>query len=259
MNIILDEVVNILIFGLIPFLRISAMLLAAPLVSLQVVNVRIRIAFAFLLTLFFYDQIAIPMVEPLGLEWFVLIVYELMIGILLALILQIVNAAIVTAGQSISMSMGLGMAQTIDPNAGQVPVVSSFLVVLSTLIFLSLGGHLFLVELLLQSFSAIPIGGGQIDFSSTIWNLIMWSAMAFLGAVLIALPIILLMILVNLCIGVVTRAAPALNIFAVGFPAMLLGGLILIVIFMANLGSRIQWLWLEAFQIAQNLWVVQIG
>ena len=87
----------------------------------------------------------------------------------------------------------------------------------------------------------------------------MWSAMAFLGAVLIALPVMLIMMLINLCIGVVTRAAPVLNIFAVGFPAMLLGGLILMVIFAANFGSRIQWLWLEAFDVAQNLWVVQMA
>ena len=259
MNLLLDELVVILTTGLIPFLRISAMLLAAPLVSLQVVNVRIRIALAFLHTVFFFDQIAIPAVNPLSVPWFILIALELMIGIFLALILQIVNAAIVTAGQSMSMSMGLGMAQTIDPNAGQVPVIASFLVVLSTLIFLSLGGHLFLIELLLQSFSAIPIGGGDIDFSASIWNLTIWSSMAFLGAVLIALPVMLIMMLINLCIGVVTRAAPALNIFAVGFPAMLLGGLILIVVFMANFGSRIQWLWLEAFDVAQNLWVVQNG
>lgn len=259
MNLLLDELVTILTTGLIPFLRISAMLLAAPLVSLQVVNVRIRIALAFLLTVFFFDQIAIPAVNPLSVPWFILIAFELMIGIFLALVLQIVNAAIVTAGQSMSMSMGLGMAQTIDPNAGQVPVIASFLVVLSTLIFLSLGGHLFLIELLLQSFSAIPIGGGDIDFTASIWNLTMWSSMAFLGAVLIALPVMLIMMLINLCIGVVTRAAPALNIFAVGFPAMLLGGLILIVVFMANFGSRIQWLWLEAFDVAQNLWVIQNG
>ena len=259
MNFILDDLVVILTTGLIPFLRISAMLLAAPLVSLQVVNVRIRLALAFLLTVFFFDQITIPVITPLSVPWFILIALELMIGIFLALILQIANAAIVVAGQTMSMSMGLGMAQTIDPNAGQVPVIASFLVVLSTLIFLSLGGHLFLIELLLQSFAAIPIGGGSIDFSSSIWNLTIWSSMAFLGGVLIALPIMLLMMLINLCIGVVTRAAPALNIFAVGFPAMLTAGLILLVLFMANVGSRIQWLWLEAFDVAQNLWVIHNG
>jgi flagellar biosynthetic protein FliR len=84
----------------------------------------------------------------------------------------------VLAGQSMSMSMGLGMAQTIDPNAGQVPVLASFLVVLSTLIFLSVGGHLIMIKLILQSFEVLPIGGA-INVKETLGNVIEWTAMAF--------------------------------------------------------------------------------
>ena len=151
--------------------------------------------------------------------------------------------------------MGLGMAQTVDPNIGRVPVLASFLVVLSTLIFLSIGGHLILIELILMSFQVMPIGG-QINFVETIVNFTEWTAMVFLGGVLIALPIMLTMMLVNLCIGIVTRAAPALNIFAVGFPAMVLAGMIFFLGYLVNIGHRIEWLWLEAFQRAQNIWAV---
>jgi flagellar biosynthesis protein FliR len=80
--------------------------------------------------------------------------------------------------------------------------------------------------------------------------------MVFLGAVLVALPIVLIMLLVNLCIGIVTRAAPALNIFAVGFPAMVLIGLLLLIAFMTNISQRIQWLWMRAFETAQAIWVL---
>ena len=66
----------------------------------------------------------------------------------------------------------------------------------------------------------------------------------------------LTMMLVNLCIGIVTRAAPALNIFAVGFPAMVLAGMVLVLVYLVNITSRIEWLWLEAFQRAQSIWVV---
>jgi len=62
--------------------------------------------------------------------------------------------------------------------------------------------------------------------------------------------------LINLCIGIVTRAAPALNIFAVGFPAMVLTGMLLIVVYLVNIGHRIEWIWLEAFETAQSMWVV---
>jgi len=255
MNLILDDLVQILITGLIPFLRISALLLAAPLVSLRVVSVRIRVALALLLTIFIYPMLDLPAIDATSAYGIRLITQELFIGILFAIVLQVVNAAMVLAGQSMSMSMGLGMAQTIDPNAGQVPVLASFLVVLSTLIFLSVGGHLIMIKLILQSFEVLPIGGA-INVKETLGNVIEWTAMAFLGAVLVALPIMLTMMLINLCIGIVTRAAPALNIFAVGFPAMVLTGMILIVVYMVNIGHRIEWIWLEAFDTAQSMWVV---
>ena len=255
MNLILDDLVQILITGLIPFLRISALLLAAPLVSLRVVSVRIRIALAIVLTAFIFPMLDLPVIDATSADGIRLIVQELFIGILFAIVLQVVNAAMVLAGQSMSMSMGLGMAQTIDPNAGQVPVLSSFLVVLSTLIFLSVGGHLIMIKLILQSFEVLPIGGA-IMVKETLANVIEWTAMAFLGAVLVALPIMLTMMLINLCIGIVTRAAPALNIFAVGFPAMVLTGMVLVVVYMVNIGHRIEWIWLEAFDTAQSIWVV---
>ncbi len=255
MNLILDDVVQILATGLIPFLRISALLLAAPLVSLRVVSVRIRVVVALVLTVFIYPTLDLPAIDPVSAPGLVLITRELLIGLLFAVVLQVVNAALVVAGQTLSMSMGLGMAQTVDPNIGRVPVLASFLVVMSTLIFLSIGGHLILIELILMSFEFMPIGS-NINFIETVANFTKWTAMVFLGAVLIALPIMLTMMLVNVCIGIVTRAAPALNIFAVGFPAMLLAGLVLFVVYLVNIGYRIEWLWLEAFSRAQNIWVM---
>ena len=78
--------------------------------------------------------------------------------------------------------------------------------------------------------------------------------MVVLGAVLVAIPLMLSMLLVNLCIGVITRAAPALNIFAVGFPAMIIVGYVLLLIYLVNVGTRVEWLWLEAFQHTQIIW-----
>ena len=106
-----------------------------------------------------------------------------------------------------------------------------------------------------MSFEVMPIGS-EINFTATLANFIEWSAMVFLGGILIALPIMLTMMLVNMCIGIVTRAAPALNIFAVGFPAMTLAGMVLFLVYLVNIGHRIEWLWLEAFSMAQDMWVV---
>ena len=138
------------------------------------------------LTIFIYPNLDLPVIDPVSAAGLMLIIRELLVGLLFAAVLQVVNAALVVAGQTLSMSMGLGMAQTVDPNIGRVPVLASFLVVLSTLIFLSIGGHLILIELILMSFEVMPIGG-QINFVETIVNFTEWTAMVFLGG-LIACP-----------------------------------------------------------------------
>ena len=126
MNILLDDVVEIFFTGLLPFLRISALLVAAPLVSLQVVSVRIRAVLAFALTVVVFPQLELPVIDTMSAGGLIFVLGEIHNGVIFATVLIVVNAALVTAGQSMSMSMGLGMAQTVDPNAGQVPVLSSF-------------------------------------------------------------------------------------------------------------------------------------
>jgi flagellar biosynthetic protein FliR len=244
MNIFLDDIVEIFFTGLLPFLRISALLVAAPLVSLQVVSVRIRAVLAFALTVVVYPQLELPAIDPLSAGGLVLILGEILVGLIFATVLIVVNAALVTAGQSMSMSMGLGMAQTVDPNAGQVPVLSSFF---------AIGGHLMLFQLIIESFHAIPLGS-DLNIAALSLRVVSWGGMVFLGAVLVAIPLMLSMLLVNLCIGVITRAAPALNIFAVGFPAMIIVGYVLLLIYLVNVGTRVEWLWLEAFQQTQTIW-----
>ena len=164
----------------------------------------------------------------------------------MGVVLQVVSAAIVVGGQAISNSMGFGMANMVDPNIGNVPLLSVFLLIISTLIFLGLGGHLLIIMYLVETFKSMPIGQEviPIDFLRFI---VEWSSMVFLGAFLLALPIMVSLLFINLGIGVITRAAPALNIFAVGFPAMILAGIILLSISMTSIAYRIQWLWLQSF------------
>jgi len=129
---------------------------------------------------------------------------------------------------------------------GNVPVISQFLIICSTLIFLALGGHVLVLSLVMESFRLLPIGE-LINIEPLIGLFIEWSAMIFLGAVLLGLPIMVALLFINIGLGVITRAAPALNIFAVGFPAMILAGLVLLSMSMTSIGYRIQWLWQQAF------------
>lgn len=103
-----------------------------------------------------------------------------------------------------------------------------------------------MISLLLESFQVLPIGQ-MVQVKSLMALTIEWSSMMFLGAVMIGLPLMSSLLFINIGLGVITRAAPALNIFAVGFPAMILAGIVLLSLSMTSIGFRIQWLWQQSF------------
>jgi flagellar biosynthetic protein FliR len=179
-------------------------------------------------------------------------VNQLFIGAMMGLMLQVATGALTVAGQTISSSMGLSMATLIDPNVGNVPVIAQFIVIASTLVFLGFGGHIIMISMVLDSFTAVPIGQsilGQVAFG----KVVAWSSMIFLGGVLIALPVMVSLLFINIGMGVITRAAPSLNIFSVGLPASIIAGFFVLILAMDGIVGRIQWLWMQAFNHARDL------
>lgn len=246
MEILVAEVVDLFYSLIWPMIRISAFLLTAPFFSIRAVSVRIRVLLAVLLTWMVYPLTDWPLLDPFSAIGLREAFLQVFIGALMGLLLQIVNAALIIGGQAISASMGLSMANMVDPNMGNVPVIAQFLVICSTLIFVGLGGHVIVISLLLESFQVLPIGQ-MVQVKSLMALTIEWSSMMFLGAVMIGLPLMSSLLFINIGLGVITRAAPALNIFAVGFPAMILAGIVLLSLSMTSIGFRIQWLWQQSF------------
>jgi flagellar biosynthetic protein FliR len=252
MDILAADIVNRFYMFMWPMLRISALLLTAPLFSISAVPRRIRVLAALALTWFIYPLLEWPLIDPMSAPGLVEIVNQIFIGCVMGLTLQVVVAAMVTAGQALANAIGLSMATLIDPNLGNVPTLSQLLLIMGVLIFVGTGGHLLLLSVLLKSFVSVPIGASMLN-QETWGKLISWSSMMFTGALLIAIPVIAVMLLINAGLGVVTRAAPSLNIFAVGFPAMMVLGLTACVLTMEGMGMRINWLWIQAFNALDDL------
>jgi flagellar biosynthetic protein FliR len=252
MNIAAIDIVERFYAFIWPMLRISALLLAAPVFSLTALTVRIRVLLALALSVMVYPLFTWPDIDPLSPAGLLEICNQLVIGVFMGLALQIVTAAVVVAGQTISNSMGLSMASLIDPNLGNVPVVAQFLLILSTLIFVSLGGHTMLLALILESFATLPVGSSLFG-PQAYAQLVSWSSMIFLGALLTALPVMVTLLFISIGLGVVTRAAPSLNIFSVGLPATIVVGFVVLLLSLANIGSRIQWLWLQGLLQIRSL------
>jgi len=236
-----------------PFMRIGAMFAAAPIFSARSVPVRIRIILAFLIAWLLVPVLpAPPNVELISGQALLISVHQVLIGVAMGFILQMVFAAFIIAGQSIAMAMGLGFASMIDPQNGmQVPVVSQVFLIMVTLVFLALNGHLVLIDVLAKSFENLPVGM-MVPSRDGFWQLVNWGSDMFAGGMLIALPAVAALLLVNLAFGVTTRAAPQLNIFAVGFPVMIMVGLAFIILTLPTITSHLGRLMLDATDLIQN-------
>ena len=246
MNLLTNDIVERFYGFLWPMLRISALLLSAPVFSLRALNLRLRILLALALTWMIYPLYSWPRLDPLSAAGLLEVFNQIAIGLLMGLSLQVITAAILLAGQSVSNAMGLSIANMMDPNLGNVPVIAQFLLIMSTLIFLGLGGHAMMLSLVVDSFASLPVGQPLLAEKS--WaHFLSWSSMIFLGAVLLALPVMVTLLFINIGLGVATRAAPSLNIFQVGLPAMIIVGFGALVFALPSMGARIEWLWLQGF------------
>ncbi len=236
-----------------PFLRISAMFVAAPLFSARSVPVRIRVLLAFFISWLLLPVIPQPpVVDLISGEALVISISQVVIGTAMGFILQMVFSAFVIAGQSIATAMGLGFASMVDPQNGvQVPVISQAFLIMATLVFLALNGHLIFIEVLAKSFQNMPVGN---VFPSTdaLWHLVTWGSDMFTGGVLIALPAVAALLLVNLAFGVISRAAPQLNIFAVGFSIMIMVGIIFIILILPTITVHLTRLMTQALDLIQT-------
>jgi flagellar biosynthetic protein FliR len=103
-----------------------------------------------------------------------------------------------------------------------------------------------------ESFFSLPIGTSILN-QDVYGRVLQWSSMVFLGAVLMALPVMVSLLFINVGLGVVTRAAPSLNIFAVGFPALIIAGFLILIISLESIGARIEWLWVQGFNVVRNV------
>jgi len=251
MNASLIEILDKFLVVIWPMLRLSAFLAFTSIFSARAVNMRIRISLAFAMSFFVTQYIEIPKIDPVTADGVMEIFRQILIGFTMGLVFQVASAALVVAGQAISGSMGLSMANMVDPNMGSVPVLSQMFNIMGTLIFLGMGGHLIVFGLVIESFKLLPIG--QPFFSQDmLGKMINWSSMMFLGALLIALPVMMTLLFINVGLGFVARAAPSLNIFTVGLPALILTGFIVMIFSMTSNVARIDWVWTQAFMMLRS-------
>lgn len=221
-----------------PMVRILALLAAAPPFSNAAVPIRIKLILGLAISLALVPALpALPPISPGSGEGMLILGQQMLIGMAMGFAMRLTVAAIDYAGEAIGLQMGLGFATFYDPdNTSQTPVVSEFLSLLGLLVLLSINGHLMIMATLAHSFTVLPIVGTSLAAGS-------WSNFAHAGAIIfssgliLALPVIAALLITNVALGVLTRAAPQLNLFAVGFPITLIAGFVMLILSLSYLAG----------------------
>lgn len=217
-----------------PLSRILALVATAPLLGNPSVPVRIKLGLAVMITVLVMPLVekSLPQIDPASGVGFAILLQQVLIGIAMGLVMRIVFVAVEMAGELIGLQMGLGFAVFFDPqNSGQIDIVGRFLGVIASLAFLAIDGHLIMIALISQSFSTLPIGLEGMT-NATFTTLANWGSEIFKSGLQLSLPVLTALLITNLALGVLTRVAPQLNIFAVGFPLTLSIGLLVMALSM---------------------------
>ncbi|TVP58333.1 MAG: flagellar type III secretion system protein FliR [Halomonadaceae bacterium] len=209
-----------------PLFRIASFFMVIPVISTQLIPMRVRLGLAILMTILIAPLLDdVPQVDALSPAAIVITLQQILIGAAMGFAAFMLFQIFVVAGQMIAMQMGLGFASMVDPSNGvNVPILSQFYLAAVTLMYLAMNGHLVLFEVFIESFNTIPIATDGLAIS-TLWELVNRISWLFASAMLLALPAMAAVLIIYISFGVMTRAAPQMNIFAIGFPISLLFGL----------------------------------
>ncbi len=218
-----------------PLVRILALVASSPILGNKQVPVRIKVGFSVFITLVIAPTLGdMPQVEAGSAQGLLIVIQQIIIGLAMGFTMRLIFTAVEMAGEFSGLQMGLGFASFYDPlNASFTPVIAQWMSIIASLAFLALNGHLYMVAGLAESFHTLPIGG--MISQQGYYDIVLWGGSVFAYGLQLSLPLLAALLITNLALGVLTRAAPQLNLFAVGFPITLGLGFFVLMLFIPYL------------------------
>lgn len=209
-----------------PLVRILALIATAPVLGNKSVPVRMKVGLAVAITLLIAPVLGpMPNIEPGSVPGLFVIVQQILIGAAMGFAMQIVFVAVELAGEITGLQMGLGFASFYDPVRGSnTAVIAQYMNLVASLLFLAVNGHLIMISTLVDSFTAFPIGAQPLHAAGWLAP-VTWGGRIFFAGLLLSLPVLGTLLITNMALGILTKAAPQINLFAVGFPITLTVGI----------------------------------
>ena len=219
-----------------PFTRIAALIAASPVFGHTALPARVKIGLAAFVTLIVAPALpAMPQATVFSAAGVWIMAMQLLIGAALGITMQLVFAAVEMAGTLVGLQMGLGFATFFDPSSNaSAQVISSFLNMIAVLAFLAFNGHLQMIAALIASFQSVPIAAAMYG-PPGLRTLVEWGGAIFTAGLLLSLPVVIALLVANLSLGILNRAAPQIGVFQIGFSVTLLVGMLLLMLMLPNM------------------------
>lgn len=232
-----------------PMARLLALFASAPILNERNIPKRVKIGLALVIA-----WILLPSLPPVDVTLFSpagfwMLIQQILIGAGLGVTMQLAFAAVRLAGEIIGLQMGLSFATLLDPNTRlNMPLLARFLDMLALLLFLTFNGHLWLISLLADSFHTLPVSAAPLS-ANAFMALVKGAGLIFLNGMMLALPLIILLLTLNLALGLLNRVSPQLSVFAIGFPVTLTVGILSMGMLMPLLAPFCEHLFGEVFDL----------
>lgn len=237
-----------------PLARILGLLAAAPLFGHRSIPRPVKLGLGVLLAMTIAPIVPkLPAADPMSYAGLLILAQEMLVGLAMGFSMRVVFAAVEMAGEISSLTMGLGFATFFDPlSQGRSSAISQFLALIATMAFIAVDGHLVLLAALAESFNSLPISARPVS-AGGFKSLADWGAKIFSAGLQLSLPIVAALLITNVALGILTRAAPALNLFGIGFPITLGIGFLVVAMTLPYLGTPLQNLFLQGLETSRQL------
>ncbi len=236
-----------------PLARILALIASAPILGNPSVPARVKIGLGLFITLLVAPLLPpLPTDAPASADGLLIMAQQILIGFAMGLTMRVIFHAAELAGEFIGLQMGLGFATLYDASVpGMVPVLGQYLGIVISLAFVAIDGHLLLLSALVESFQVLPVS--SLTAPPGLRALVQWSGNIFSYSLALSLPLLAALLITNLALGVLTRAAPQLNIFAIGFPITILIGFLALTLALPYFAPTFERMFMEGFTVMLKL------
>lgn len=237
-----------------PLTRILGLLAVAPPFGSASVPMLVKLLLGVMIAVVIAPSVPIPpALDPASLIGLLILAQQLVIGLSMGFAVRLVFAAVEMAGELTSSTMGLGFAVFFDPQSqGRTSAISQMFSLLATLVFLSINGHLVLLAVMSDSFASLPITATPVT-TEGVHYLVMSSALIFRMGLQLSLPILVALLITNMALGILTRAAPQLNLFGIGFPITMIAGFLLVAVSLPYMLTPLQHFLADTIELVRTL------